>query len=440
MSHKIRSIKNTLGVAALVATLSLSVVTNMGCSSSSSGSGSSNTQLPLALFLAYQDGLTGSWQKMDTTWATLNASTELSNFTITDPSGIFSVLLVCTLRSATIAYLMQTSTATYSKDFFRCDNDRTQSTYNLSGTIGTAGDNFNAEVAIGNDFKNNWTTVASSSTADTNYNINVALYNGLVTTMDMFFRVLTYGLNHLMVIRDVDVSTNPAISYTPVSANVGVMYSPNITSYLGVTGYTGINVKLDMNNTKVLMTSNDLSATPSLEKLSYSLSDPDDIYVTYAKISNDITAGTHRSTITKLRNDPGSLYFYEIPNTLPGFSFSDSTTEMIRVEYDTSYDNGLSGIDDSLRLFLASKAGLEWKLYQTKDRFDTSISIAKEITMLDGWSSDWDVSYTDIKRITHYASDPATHDLLNSYLSNDKQADASHDGLDFTQVTFRPTF
>ncbi|MBT3049269.1 MAG: hypothetical protein KME53_20115, partial [Candidatus Thiodiazotropha sp. (ex Clathrolucina costata)] len=167
----------------------------------------------------------------------------------------------------------------------------------------------------------------------------------------------------------------------------------------------------------------------------------DDIYFTSVERENVVTGGTQVSKLIKLRNNPdNSLAFDEVPNYLPTLSFSSSVTDMIRVDYDAAYDNGVAGMDDEWRRLTLSNTAITWHVYHSSDRFDSSIGIPNEATNFSGWSVDWNMVSTDLSRLTHYATTSDKVTELTDYLASEKQADASQDGLDMLQVSWRWSF
>lgn len=388
----------------------------------------------LPLYLSYQDGDSGSWQNVDVTAPSVGLN-------ISDPSGFFSLLAVCDYRAELRAYLFRTSLSRYKTDFLLCDDTDGASSYNLSGIIGYPGDNFTAQLSLTNAFRSNWYTLASGVGLDTAYSVDVELDDDESTTVDIYYQVFTFGQFHFNVARAIDLATNPTINYTPVASEVGETVSPDVSSYVGLPGYKGFRNKLDLFGTKVQLVEDDTSANPTFLKLPASKRQSDDIYFTSVERENVVTGGTQVSKLIKLRNNPdNSLAFDEVPNYLPTLSFSSSVTDMIRVDYDAAYDNGVAGMDDEWRRLTLSNTAITWHVYHSSDRFDSSIGIPNEATNFSGWSVDWNMVSTDLSRLTHYATTSDKVTELTDYLASEKQADASQDGLDMLQVSWRWSF
>ncbi|MEW8561200.1 MAG: hypothetical protein AB2541_03815, partial [Candidatus Thiodiazotropha sp.] len=87
-----------------------------------------------------------------------------------------------------------------------------------------------------------------------------------------------------------------------------------------------------------------------------------------------------------------------------------------------------------------SNTAITWHVYHSSDRFDSSIGIPNEATDFSGWSVDWNMVSTDLSRLTHYATTSDKITELTDYLASEKQADASQDGLDMLQVSWRWSF
>ncbi|WP_369162594.1 hypothetical protein [Candidatus Thiodiazotropha sp. LNASS1] len=388
----------------------------------------------LPLYLSYKDGDSGSWQNVDVTGPSIGLN-------ITDPSGFFSLLTVCDYRAERRAYLFRTSLSRYKRDFLLCDETNATATYNVGGTIGYPGDNFTAQLSFTNAFRSNWYSLAAGVGVNTAYSVDAELDDDEPTTVDLYYQVFTFGQFHVNIARGIDLATNPTINYTPVASDVGEAVSPDVSAYLGLPDYKGFRSKLDLLGTKVQFQEDDTSANPSFQKLPASKRQSDDIYFTSVERENVFLDGTQVSKVIKLRNNPdSSLAFDEVPNYLPTLSFSSSVTDMIRVDYDSAYDNGVAGMDDTWRRLVLRKPEITWNIYHSSDRFDSNISIPVEATDFASWSVDWNVVSTDLLRLTHYATTTDKVTGLTNYLASEKQADASQDGLDMFQVSWRWSF
>ena len=442
MSYKKITIKKITQAIALTAVVSTGVMTIVGSGSGGSGVtatddsnlGGGNTypvdvNFPgsLPLFFAWLNVATGNWQVLNPTQNTVT----LDVTSATLANAYFTIVAVCAYRAALIGYAYQTTAQDMTSTNLRCDDTASTTTYQIGGTLGNQ-DSF--DLAFGMDHKNNWSAKLGGS-----YTYDVTLDDDEPKVGDFIIRGFGYGSHHIGMVRRLNISWAPTADFTAAPADEEEPFGVDVGSLLGLPGYAGTFLKLDTFNTKVTFGENIVDGNVTFGKLPLGLREVDDIYSTRVESKVASGAGLEISKVFQLRSNPTSLSFDKFPTPLPSISLSNDSDFSLKVKYDSAYDNGMTGMSDVFRKVNASNATINWDIYQTAGRFGTgeqTIELPRAIDGLSGFSSDWLVTDTDVKKVTNYMTD-GDGELLREYLQNQHDGDASVDGLNYATAGYR---
>jgi hypothetical protein len=323
-----------------------------------------NTAIALAFLLDIPEFF--AWKDGDGPWTEVTSISNNLKLDVTDSDGRFSYVAYGNYRGDNRAYYVESTLGDAMHHNLTFDDTSGTTTYNIDINVSnyTTGG-----VWIGTDYKSFANLVTfSSPTSNIPYQLTQDDDDPVIG--DYFLILEAFSQPHKKQ-ETIDFTTMPMITYAPMPADVGTLFTVDHSAVHGDPEYQGISFKLSGPNLKALLAEDAGAAYASNSIAKYTVP-ADNIYSLSARWFTAKSASVLFDADYKYAeyyNDPPATVTIDTkPAPAPDVTIGTDGNYSVKIEYSGRYSSGISGVTNVVR---GARVG-EWTIKQTMSRYQPS--------------------------------------------------------------------